>query len=121
MKLLKHYSYVSDAEVDAARLEKRGVPTHVTAKYSQNMSRIYTGAFKAGLWVLIDDQYEDAYKFLNNSKHKITTGINQKEIQRIRQLAKPKVYEALNTAVIYGAILALFLLFVFLKIGTGQI
>jgi len=113
MKLLKHYSYASDAEEDAARLELRGIPTHVTAKYSQSMSRLYTGALKAGLWILLDDQYEDAYKFLNNSKHKITTGIDQQEIHRIKKLAKPRVYEALNIAIIYGVILALVLLFIF--------
>ena len=72
MKLLKHYNSASDAKDDAARLEMRGIPTHVTAKYSQSLSRVYTGALKAGLWVLIEYQYEDAYKFLNNPKHKIT-------------------------------------------------
>ena len=121
MKLLKQYNSASDAKDDAAMLEMRGVPTHVTAKYSQSMSRLHTGALKAGLWILIDEQYEDAYNFLNNSKHRITTGIDQKEIQRIKNLAKPRVYEALNTALVYGVILALLLLFVFLKIGTKQI
>jgi len=115
MKLLRHYSHTSDAEDAARKLESKGILTHVTAKYSQRLSRHMTGALKAGLWILIDDQYEDAREFLNNPRHKITTGIAPKEIQRMRELAKPRVFEALNTAIVYGGILAIIMLFIFLR------
>jgi len=121
MKLVKYYSCAFEAEEDAERLEKRGILTHVTAKYSQKLSRLYTGAFKAGLWVLLERQHYDATRFLHDPNHKITTGIGREEIEALRKKAKPLVFEALNTAIAYGVLLAIVMLFIFLRYGTKQI
>ena len=107
-----------DAEHHAARLESKGIVTHVTAKHSQNLSRVFTGALKSGLWVLIDEQFEDAYQLLNNPKHKVTSGMDREKINEIKSSIKPLVHEQINTAIVYGVVLAVIMLIVFLGVSA---
>ena len=85
MKLLKTYSLVGDAEERCRFLETNGIAAFVSSKRSIRLGRIFTGAFQAGLWVVLDDQYLDAVQLLDNPQHQVARRLSQTEIAEIRQ------------------------------------
>lgn len=101
MKILKQYYDLSEAETLAEKLESKGIVTYISSKRSHELSRIRTGAFKVGLWAVLDHQFQDAMAFLSNSKHKITTGVSPEEMVQLKKQAKVSAYNSLNKFLIY--------------------
>jgi len=84
MKLLKEYDSVTDAEMVASNLEKKGIAVFVSSKYSQSLSKYRTGALKSGLWIVIDSQYIDAKEVLLNKRHEVFSALSPEEIRIIK-------------------------------------
>ena len=85
VKLLSTYSSVSDAEDRSRFLESKGIAAFVSSKHSMRLGRYFTGAFRVGLWVILDEQYDDAIRVLNDSHHEVSYKLPQSEIAAIRQ------------------------------------
>ena len=62
MKLLNKYLTLTDAEDMAERLENQGIVTHISSKRSHSLASHRTGAINVGLWVILENQYQDALK-----------------------------------------------------------
>ncbi len=107
MILIRQYHSVDSAQNDGRRLESRGIPTHVSSKASQSLSSSRTGAISVGLWVLLNHQYDDAVAYLNNRRHKITTGITAEEMKFLKEQAKINTYHYINKVLIYAGLLGL--------------
>ena len=113
MIFLRTYSSSDDAIYASERLALHGIPSHVTGKHSQKMSSAFTGSLESRLYILLEFQLEDANKFLKNNKHKITTGLSQKELIEWNQKLKTGVARSLDTVILYGVALSIILLGIF--------
>lgn len=88
MQLIEQYSDLSQAESAANQLRNKGILTHISSKGSYSASRAVTGAFKVGLWAVLDSQYHDACALLTNSKHKVTSGLSEEDLKKLETQAE---------------------------------
>ena len=59
MKLIDEFESAHDADFASLNYREKGILTHVSSRHSNSL-RIITGAMKVGLWVVLEDQYQDA-------------------------------------------------------------
>ena len=118
MKLITQYSDSHDAESVSGRIRRAGVMTVVSSKRSHTLSSVRTGAFRVGLWVVFDDQYEDAIQLLENKDHKPRRVISLNEMMNMelnasKQLASVwKRFLENSAALLLGGILMAILIYV---------
>lgn len=96
MHLIEQYPDLFQAEDAAMRLRNIGILTHISSKNSFVMSGYVTGAFKVGLWAVLDAQYQDACEFLKDEHHEVTTGLPEDELIRLEGSAKKSAFHFFN-------------------------
>lgn len=101
MQLIEQYADLIQAEDAAMLLRKHGILTHISSKNSFVMSGYVTGAFKVGLWAVLDSQYPDACAFLNDQGHEITTGLSEAELLRLEASGKENAFNLFNKLLCY--------------------
>ena len=118
MKLVTEFYDLPEAEKISNRMRRAGVMTVVTSKRSYKLSRVKTGALKVGLWVVLDEQYQDAVQLLENHDHKPKRVIPLSEMDEIQNLARlhfgsgmKKLIEK-SAALFFGGILLALVIFV---------
>lgn len=84
------------AEDAAMRLRQQGILTHISFKNSFVVSGYVTGAFKVGLWAVLDAQYEDACAYLADENHEITSGLPEEELQQLESASDQHAYTVFN-------------------------
>ena len=92
------------AEDAAEKLRDLGILTHISSKDAYRTSRASTGAFKVGLWAVLDFQYKDAFSVLANSKHTVTSGLSEEELIKIETEAKDSSVNFLNGILVKAGI-----------------
>ena len=90
MQLIQQYYSLLDAEYAALALRQEGIITHISSKHSFNMSGYVTGAFKVGLWSVLDGQHQDACDFICDNNHEVTTGISEQEMVELESSSDMK-------------------------------
>lgn len=83
MQLISRYESRSDAEERAAFLRSRGIATHVTDMHSMRLNLAHQGRFRAGLWVLLEDQYDDAARLLEDPDHEVRHPLSEEEMHEM--------------------------------------
>ena len=112
MKLIQEFYSEVDAEKARDKLRKRGILTYISSKGSNNLSSIYTGAFKVGLWAVLDNQYHDACKILTKKQCKVRYPLSEDQMVEIEINNKKEA-----PSIILRALLK-FLVFVIVVVGT---
>lgn len=84
MKLITKFSSRDDADEASRLLETNGVATFISSKRSHRIGGLFTGAFHVGLWVILDEQYQDAQRLLSDPNHRVERKLTQSEISEIR-------------------------------------
>ena len=84
MKLLEQYRHVTSAEQAADVLQSNGIPCHISGRFSRHLGGYFTGAFKVGLWVLVDEQFDEARKLLADPSYRVKNPLT-KEQQHLLQ------------------------------------
>ena len=82
MKLL--FESANRAEIDGARLllESKGIPVFVgNEDTARTMSWLFVTR-EYGLWILVEQQYEDAMALLGNADHEVRVTVNMEEYNR---------------------------------------
>lgn len=69
MKLVTHFVDPGEASKACARLRAAGVMTEVDSVYPHIVRPSKSGALRVGLWVVFDDQFDDALQLLENPDH----------------------------------------------------
>ena len=69
MKLVAHYIDPGEASAAKSRLCEAGVMAEVASVDPHIIRPSKSGAERIGLWVVYDDQFEDALLLLENSDH----------------------------------------------------
>ena len=88
MKLVTQYFDLNEAEIENQRLRLSGVMSVVLSKKLSRLGARFSGHYKVGLWVVFDDQYEDARQLLENINHVPKRVISQKEMEEIERSSK---------------------------------
>lgn len=88
MKLLDQFYRLDNANDLSWSLRQQGILTYVSSKKSHQLGSIKTGAFKVGLWVVLDKQFEDAQKFTKDPNHVISFKLSEDEMINLEEEAK---------------------------------
>ena len=80
MKLIDQFTSLSDANEICSKLRNAGILAYVSSAQSYMLSRVKTGALKVGLWIILDDQFEDAKELLRNPKYKPKVVLTEQEM-----------------------------------------
>lgn len=96
VQLIEQYPDLFQAEDAAMRLRNIGILTHISSINSFVMSGYVTGAFRVGLWVVLDAQHQDACAFLKNPQHEVTTGLPEDELIKLEGLARKSAFHFFN-------------------------
>jgi len=88
MKLVTQYFDLNEAEKENQRLRQSGVMTVVLSKKLSRLGAKFSGHYKISLWVVFDDQFEDARQLLENKNHLPQRVISQKEMEDVEHSSK---------------------------------
>jgi len=84
MKLVTHYVDPGEASGVCARLRAAGVMTEVDSVDPHIVRPSKSGALRVGLWVVFDDQFDDALQLLGNPDHVPQRRISLDEMNKIK-------------------------------------
>ena len=87
MQLVTQFIDPSDATAANSRLRKAGVMTEINSLDPHIMSGSRTGALRIGLWVVFEDQFDDAVRLLEDPDHVPHRVIPLSEMNRIKSTA----------------------------------
>jgi hypothetical protein len=88
MQLVTQFIDPSDATAANSRLRKAGVMTEITSLDPHIMTSSRTGALRIGLWVVFEDQFDDAVQLLEDPDHVPHRVISLSEMNRIKSTTR---------------------------------
>ncbi len=84
MKLVTQFIDPNDATEANLRLREAGVMAEITSLDPHIMSPSRTGALRIGLWVVFEDQFDDAVQLLEDPNHIPKRVISINEMNKIK-------------------------------------
>ncbi len=66
-------------------LEDNGIATFLSGRHTNRLHGIFAGAFQVGLWVILDEQLDDALRLLEDPDHEVSRKLSRAEIISIRE------------------------------------
>lgn len=118
MLLIGNFEDVASADHAAEMLLSQGIMTHVSSRDTKLLGTRVSGFIKAGLWVVLEHQHEDAIQYLNNDRHIVTTGLSPEEIAEFESLAKASTFQSFNKALIWGVLLIFAMGYLLFKVAA---
>ncbi len=76
MRMIAKCESRSEAAERAAFLQSHGIATHISDMTSMRMNLAHQGRFRAGLWVVLEAQYEDAMGLLDDPDHEVSNPLS---------------------------------------------
>ncbi len=113
MRMVKKFESRSEADERAAFLQAHGIATHVSDMVSMRPNLAHQGRFRAGLWVILEAQYDDAVGLLEDPDHQVENPLSVDQLQHMetegaaqarRTLIKWSVMIAIGLGLVAGAI-----------------
>ncbi|MGY6587330.1 MAG: hypothetical protein ACXIUB_03475 [Wenzhouxiangella sp.] len=89
--MVERYASRSEAMERAAFLQANGIATHVSDMTAMRLNLAHQGRFRAGLWVVFEDQYQDAAALLANPDHRVEKALSPEEMQHIQSGGEAEV------------------------------
>jgi hypothetical protein len=84
MKLVSQYPDLGEAENDSSLLEFRGIATFISNRRANRLNALPSIAYRVGLWVVLDEQLNDALKLLSNQDHAVSNPLSRSEIIELK-------------------------------------
>ncbi len=103
MKLIQTYPNFQQADEKALMLRRAGVLAHVADEFS-NVHSYASGAFEVSLWVVLDDQYEDACNLLADEDYSVTRPLTENEMQQMEAIGRDSTERLIFNVAMYAAI-----------------
>ena len=122
MKLLREFDSTFEATELSEKLENKGILTHVSSTHSHSLSRSATGEVKCGLWIVLNNQYNDAKKIIDGESEHVTNPLTQQqiiELKRQTKLMAPNLVIRHLTKVIAGLFACFLLALIINKLFIG--
>ena len=88
MQLVTQFIDPGDATEASTRLREAGVMTEITSLDPHIMSSSRTGALRIGLWVVFDEQFDDAVRLLEDPDHVPQRVISLIEMDKMKSTAR---------------------------------
>jgi len=113
VRMVAKYESRSEADERAAFLQAHGIATHVSDMVSMRPNLAHQGRFRAGLWVILEAQYDDAVGLLEDPDHEVENPLSVDQLQHMetegaaqarRTLIKWSVMIAVGLGLVAGAI-----------------
>jgi hypothetical protein len=92
MKLVTQYFHYHEAEETSDRLRRAGVMTVALGKGFRTLGVKMTGMYQASLWVVFDDQFDDANKLLENPDHIPSRKMTTEEMNELEESIKKEQF-----------------------------
>lgn len=102
--MIAKYESRSLADERAAFLQAHGIATHISDMVSMRPNLAHQGRFRAGLWVLLETQYEDAVGLLENPDHEVS---NPLSVDQMDHMATEGAAQARQTLIKWSVLFAL--------------
>lgn len=83
MKLLRQFDSKAEAKDFAWKLLNNGIAVQLSGLASFN-HKVITGTTKIGVWLLVDDQYQDALSVINNESAKVLNRVPNSQIEELK-------------------------------------
>ena len=84
MRMVAKYETRSEADERAAFLQSHGIATHVSDMVSMRPNLAHQGRFRAGLWVVLEAQYDDAVGLLEDPDHDVTNPLSVDQMEHMQ-------------------------------------
>lgn len=94
MRMVAKYESRSQADERAAFLQAHGIATHVSDMVSMRPNLAHQGQFRAGLWVVLEAQYDDAMGLLEDPDHAVS---NPLSVDQMAHMETEGAFEARST------------------------
>ena len=88
MRLIARYASRAEAEERAAFLRSRGIATHVTNMASLRPNLAHQGRYRAGLWAMLEPQFEDAEALLENPDHHVEQPLSEVQMTELETVGE---------------------------------
>lgn len=113
MRLLRKYLAAEDAYAAQSMLREHGILSSVFGSEAKRMS-VFTGTMEVTLWVLIDEQFNDASALLENENHHVSSALTEEQIQELEANSQRNASEAINKVGVwfFGSIIIIIVLYV---------
>lgn len=95
MRMIAKYETRSEAQERAAFLQAHGIATHISDMTALRLNLAHKGRFRAGLWVLFEDQFQDAVGLLENPDHEVSNPLSVDQLEHIETEGQHAVQKSL--------------------------
>lgn len=95
MRMVERYGSRSEAMERAAFLQANGIATHVSDMTALRVNLAHQGQFRAGLWVVFEDQYDDAMALLSNPDHEVSKALSPDQMAHLQTGGEAEVRKVL--------------------------
>jgi hypothetical protein len=115
MKLIENCNFSGNLSEVANYLTQRGILVSTTDDYANLPGKSYaTRNVKIGIWIHMDDQYDDAIALLKNKNHTVKNPLSIDDMQELKEQAKKNFYSftikiAIKAFTIFSVIIGLIL------------
>lgn len=93
MRMIDEFESAHDAQIASLNYRDRGILTHVSSSHSNSLW-VITGARKVGLWVVLEDQYQDAIELGKDTSYCPATALSEDEMVELELLGKKQLEES---------------------------
>ncbi|VAW46418.1 hypothetical protein MNBD_GAMMA02-1709 [hydrothermal vent metagenome] len=115
MKLLTEFDNEESADIVYEEFWKKGILTYVSSADSKKLGTYQTGALKVGLWVILDEQYEDSLAVLNDPSHTVKIQLSSEEMKLLEERvinANEKYYDSFVNKTLLIAVILITIIFI---------
>ncbi len=100
MKLIENCNFSGNLSEVAHFLTESGILVSTTDDYATIPGKSYVARnIKIGIWVHLDNQYEDALALLENRQHVVKNPLTHTEMQSLKSEAKTYLSNAVEKAI----------------------
>lgn len=95
MRMIAKYETRSEAQERAAFLQAHGIATHISDMTALRMNLAHQGRYRAGLWAMFEDQFEDAVGLLENPDHEVSNPLSVDQLEHVQTEGQAAVQRTL--------------------------
>lgn len=118
MKLLRETKDKSELDRIRVLLESRGIPVHVGDENQHHLGGHAMAFLRYRLHVVLDFQYEDALKLLEDENHEVAEPVDIEEFRNYQRASQPEVLNRILGWLVVAVIVCSVLLYVMYQVAS---
>ena len=81
MKLLKQFQSHTEAQLLSEHMRDHGILTYIANTNTKNLGAIGAGPLPVGVWVIVNEQVDDAVQLLHDPNHPVFSPLTEEQMQ----------------------------------------